>query len=85
MGFGAREWYGFTAAVEGYGRVVGVVAGFEEFAVEGAMAWAGSAVFDGGVTPEREVVFDAVECADLSAAIGERGVGAIDGFKVEGA
>jgi len=85
LGFGARERYGFAAAVEGYGWVIGVVAGFEEFAVEGAMAWTGSAVFDGGVTPEREVVFNTVECADLPAAIGERGVGAIDGVKVEGA
>ena len=48
------------------------------------MARTGAGVVDGGVLPVREVVFDALEGGDLSAAVCEHGVGAPDGFEVVG-
>lgn len=84
FGFGAGDWNGFTAAIKGQGRIVFVVAGAEHFAVECAVAWSGSAVFNGGVSPEREIFFRGIELGKLSAAERHCGVGAIDGFQMKG-
>ena len=73
-----------TAAAEAEGRPELGVCGKEDFAVEGAVAWPGALVEDGGVFPEGKVGFDALEACELGPGVAHGAFGSVDGFEPEG-